>query len=526
MKKSPEELIKFGEHQFENQSKVLPLWQTLAEHFYPERSDFTITRNVGDEISDNLMDSFPLLVRRDLGNSLSAMLRDGDWFEMQAMGNTADHMGKAWLQWSSQRLRTMMSDRQSNFVRATKEADHDYITFGQPVISVERNRKANGLLYQCWHLRDCAWWDDENGQVCGVVRKRQMTATDMVSYFGEDNVHAKVREAIKQNKPFKEFKVYHYHMPSQFYDDEMTDKFPYATGYVDVANHHEMEFIGARHKRYVIPRFQTIAGSPYAYSPATIVALPNARVLQAMSHTLIEAAESYTRPPMIATSKVITGGIDLSPHGITWADKEYDERLGAALRPVPQDRGGYPIGADQRENVVEVLRSAFYANKLSLPDITHEMTAYEVQERMKQFRRENLPLFAPIEAEYSGALCELSFDIALDNGFLGSLHSIPQSLSQSSVEFKFSSPLSDFQEEQKAQKFQMVSKLLAEASQVDQAVAINFNVDHAFRDAVEGLGTPQEWLHSEEHVAEGRQMAAVRELAADGTLPAAGGAEE
>ena len=65
----------FKEHQ-----PMMSLYQTLADHFYPERADFTFARNVGTELADLLVDSYPILVRRDLGDSLSAMLRDGDWF--------------------------------------------------------------------------------------------------------------------------------------------------------------------------------------------------------------------------------------------------------------------------------------------------------------------------------------------------------------------------------------------------------------------------------------------------------------
>ena len=68
---------------------------------------------------------------------------------------------------------------------------------------------------------------------------------------------------------------------------------------------------------YVIPRFKTIPGSQFAYSPATMVGLPDARTLQEMQHTLLEASERYARPPIIATQKVIRGDIDLAPDG--WA---------------------------------------------------------------------------------------------------------------------------------------------------------------------------------------------------------------
>jgi len=293
-------------------------------------------------------------------------------------------------------------------------------------------------------------------------------------------------------------------------DDVLESKFKYVGVYVDVANQHVMEETGMFQPYYVVPRFQTIAGSPYAYSPATVVGLPDARALQAMTFTLLEAGERYTRPPLIATMGAIRGDVDLTGDGITWVDKEYDEKLGAALRPLNQDRGGYPIGMDMRANIVEVLSSAFYLNKLSLPDVNRDMTAYEVQERMKQYRRENLPLFAPIEAEYNGQLCEMSFEIAMRSGFLGSPYDIPESLREREVVFKFQSPLSQSEEERKATQFSQTARLLAEAAQFDPNAVANINFDVALRDAVLGTGSPATWLHGLDKVMQAREMSAIQ----------------
>lgn len=512
MKKTEAEVIQLIEHQLTQAQPMQSLFQTLSEHFYPERADFIVTRNVGQELADSLVDSYPTLVRRDLANSFSAMLRDGHWFNVATDGEP-DHMGNQWLQWSTMRLMKLMSDRKSNFIRATKEGDHDFATFGQTVISAEPSRQRNGILYRAWHLRDCAWWEDETGQVCGVVRKWKPTIRQLVDYFGEDPVHTNIVKELHDH-PFKQTDIRHVVMPANVYgDDELEEKYPYVSIFVDVANEHFIEVTGLNHKMYIVPRFQTIAGSAYAYSPATVVGLPDARCLQAMTHTILEAGERYARPPMIATQKVIRSDVDLSPDGITWVDEEYDEKMGAALRPLQQDRGGFPIGLELRQNIVETLSSAFYLDKLSLPDKSN-MTAYEVSEHMKQYRRQNLPLFAPMESEYNGQLCEISFQIARDGGFLGSPQDIPESLLESDVRFKFESPLSESEEEEKATRFQQMAGLLAEAAAHDPNVVMNVNFDASFRDAVEGIKAPAKWLKSLEEVTQGRQLAMAKDAAA------------
>lgn len=512
MKQTVQEVLQFCENLFTRQKPMLGLYQTLADHFYPERADFLHARNVGAELADYLVDSYPILVRRDLANSFHAMLRDGEWFEISVNGNEPDYNAKRWLEWAGKRQLNMMNVKASGFVRSTKEGDHDYATFGQTVISTEINRQRSGYLYRCWHLRDCAWWDDENGEVCGLARKWSPTKRTLVDYFGKDKLHGNVLHDLHR-EPFKEINVRHVFMPSAMYgDDQIESKHKYVSLFIDVDNQRLIEEIGLNNKIYTVSRFQTVSGSPYAYSPATVAGLPNARVLQAITHTLLEAGERYARPPVVATQKVIRSDVDLSPDGITWVDDEYDEKMGAALRPIFQDRGGFPLGQDMRQGVVNTLASAFYVDKMSLPDKSN-MTAYEVSEFMKQYRRQNLPLFAPMEAEYNGALCENTFELGMAAGFFGSPYDIPDSLRGAEVKFEFKSPLSESEQEKRATQFQIVSGMLAEAVQFDPQAVLNVNFDESLRDAIEGVGVPEKWLNDIKQVVQGRQLALVQQAA-------------
>jgi hypothetical protein len=506
-----EQVKKQIDHLFEKQYPVLSLWQTLADHFYPERADFTTTRNVGDELADGLMNTQPVLMRRDLCNSFSAMLRDGEWFKIVTAGGSTDHSGNMWLDFARKRLMTMMGRNNKTFVRATKQGDHDYGTFGQCVISTELNKQRNGLLYRNWHLRDCAWFEDEDGSVGGVARKWKPSIHQLIAVFGEDKVHRRIVERSKR-EPFAECEIRHFVIPARMYGDESINT-PYVSLFIDSDNNHLIEEVGINHRYYTVPRFQTIAGAPYAYSPATITALPDARTLQAMTFTLMEAAERYARPPIIATERAIRSDIDLSSDGITWVDDEYDEKLGAALRTLQQDRGGFPIGKDAQLSIIATLQSAFYLNKITLPPVGNEMTATEVIERMKQYRRENLPLFAPIESEYNGSLCEISFEIAMAGGLLGSPYDIPESLQSSEIEFKFNSPLSESQEEEKATQFAQVSRMLAEAAQFDQNVVDNVDFDVALRDASRGVGVPNMWMRAVDDIMARREQRQAEALA-------------
>lgn len=511
---SPEEVTALVADMFEKQGRVLSLWQTLADNFYPERSDFTNVRNLGAELSDSTVDSYPILCRRDLGNSFHAMLRSSPgWFNIvQGLGLDPGRDGNMWLQFATQRQLEIFNAEGSGYTRAVKEGDHDYATFGQCVISVEPNRLRNGIVFRNWHLRDCAWTEGEDGRISTVARKWHPTRFDLWRLFGENNPNAtlesRITDSAAKKKPYATEEVRHVVLPVEIYGKEeyIEAGYEYVSLMIDVKSKKYIEETPLFHQMYIVPRFQTISGSAYAYSPATVAGLPDARTLQAMTFTLLEAAERYARPPIIATSGVVNGNVDFRPDGVTWVDDEYDERKGSALRTMGQDRGGFPVGSSERGRVYEVMERSFYLNKINLPMLDREMTAYEVQERMKQYRRENLPLFSPVEADYNGQLCNATFNLGMQMGLFGSVQDIPESLRGKDVKFQYESPLTESQNEEKANRLAQTSSMLRDAAELDRGVVDNVDMDTAIQDAIRGINSPESWLVPPEVVAERRRM--------------------
>ena len=69
------QLRELGDNLFGKALPLRGLWQEIADNFYPERADFTIWRPLGTDFAANLMTSWPVMCRRDLGNQISTMLR-------------------------------------------------------------------------------------------------------------------------------------------------------------------------------------------------------------------------------------------------------------------------------------------------------------------------------------------------------------------------------------------------------------------------------------------------------------------
>lgn len=518
-------LIDRSGHHFGKRSGVMSLWQTIADNFYPERAQFTRSHYLGEEFAADLNSSYPLIVRRELGNAFSAMLRprDEEWFGITVEHEERlDQAGRQWLEWASGVQRRAMYDRLSQFVRATKEGDHDFAAFGQCVLSRELDMREQALLYRCWHLRDVVWTERYNGTIGEVFRKWKPTVRDLVKLFPK-TVHANIKSALEK-EPHREIECLHVVLATEDYesDDPKLKRYPWVSIYIDVENKTALQEIGSFSRIYTIPRWQTVSGSQYAYSPATVAGLPDARLLQAMTLTLLEAGEMAVRPPLIATKEAIRSDLAIYAGGVTWADAEYDERLGEVLRPIYQDKTGFPTGIEMQKDTREMLAQAFYLNKLNLPPQTAQpMTAYETSQRIQEYIRTALPLFEPMETEYNAALCDDTFEALMRSGAFGSPDDIPDSIRGADIRFRFESPLHQAIERKKGQQFLESKQLIDQAITMDPVSGQMFDVQAALRDALNGVGTPAKWLRTEdamkqitdEHAAQQQAQSQISNLA-------------
>lgn len=497
---TPKMLRETAENLFAKRGSLMMLWQEIAENFYPERADFTVVRSLGDDYASHLTTSYPLLCRRDLGDQVGVMLRPTNkpWFHTAAKDTRIqDNGSKRWLSWVEETQRRAMYDREAMFSRASKEADHDFAAFGQCVMSIQLNRFRSALLYKTWHLKDVVWRENQDGVIDFVARKWKVALVDLVAIFKNANLNPKIRERMAKN-PFEEILVMHIMCMAELWDGQASGK-KWVSIFYDCEHDQTIEETPQWGKHYIVSRWQTVSGSQYSFSPATIAALPEGRLLQAMTLTLLEAGEKAANPPLIATKDVVKSDMNQYPGGVTWVDAEYDERLGEALRAMNIDVKGIPINLDLVKDSRAVLSQCFFLNKLRAfnPTTDPQMTAFQAGQVVQEYIRGALPLFEPMEYERNGQECEETFDIMYRNGGFGSPQDIPEPLRNQEVEFHFESPLHDAIDQQKGTKFLEFKQIVAEAVALDPAVAHIPDAVTALRDVANGIKVPPTWMHTE-----------------------------
>ena len=512
------ELAELGERLHTSKKSLNSLWQEIAQNFHPERADFTTTRYLGEDFAANLSSSYPITSRRELGNQFGTMLRPASksWFHVRRKFSEEreepDLEVRGMLEYFEKVMRKAMYDSPAQFNRATKSADHDFASFGNCCISLELNRNSDGLLYRAWHLRDLAWQENSEGQIGFICRKWKPTLLTLAQIFGKDKLHDDWQKRLDKD-PFSKGKVLHLVFDAEMYD-QSSRGLPRWSIYWDADHNEVIEEIPIYGRHYVLPRWSVLS-SQYGYSPAVVAALPDARLLQAMTFTMLEAGEKAANPPMIATKDTVRSDMAIFAGGVTWVDKAYDERLGDALRPITQDFRGWQHGVELNQDTRSMIHKSFYLDTLTLPERTPEMTAYEVGQRIQEYIRNALPIFEPMEDEYNAAICEETFGILLRNGGFGSPLDWPRGVQAMDVDFRFESPLHDLIDQEQANIWSMAQEQLGQTIALDPSASFVVDARKALRDSLEGIGVPAKWMNSEEEVERSVEINAQQEAQAE-----------
>lgn len=507
------EALRIGDALFGKKGQVDSLWQEIALNFYPLRADFTNNRTEGEEFADHLFSSYPVMACRELGNLFASRLRDrsNKWFAIHVDEEELDDgdAERAFLEHLTEIQWRAMYSQNTQFVRATKEADHDFAAFGNAVIWYGMNVAGDGLLYRNYHLRDCVWSENAEGKIDCLHRNWNPSARQLKHHFPA-SISDQVQKAC-QKDPERKFSCRHVILPTRYYEYKTKGgkTYPYVSLFVERETETILEEVGLNYFPYVVPRWMTVSGSVYGVSMATMVLLPDGRTMQVIMRTMREAGEKYVDPPMIAVGDAIRGDMALYAGGVTNVDMEYDERLGDVLRPIAQDRGGMPIGFEIATALKEDIRAGFFLDKIQMNPVSgKEMTAFEFSRHLQETIRQTAPIFEPITEGYSDPLCEGTFQLLADNGAFP-LEAMPESLSGRDIKFKFRSPLAEMAEQREAEIFgQVLQQFVMPASQVDPAQLEQADLDISLRDAMRAAGWKQSWFKPKEAIQERRDQMA------------------
>lgn len=505
------ELVMLGDRLFSKKAQLDHLHQIIAEAMYPERANFTRSRTEGDEYADMLYESVPAQNRRDLAGAIGAILRPRgkEWFKPSPSEDwRKTDQALQWCDMARDTLRRLLYSDRSRFQKTMSDADDDFVSFGNAVPILTETPERNGFLFELTHLRDNAWTSNRYGEVDVNHRKMKMTLRAVKQRWG-DKALTPSQLKIAEKSPYEEIEIRHVCMPAEDFDPYMSRRKwqgkPYASIYLNPEGRHIIQQGGYWEFPYLHRRWRVPDDSVYGYSPASMLGLVDARVLQSQARVILDAGELRVAPPLIAKRDAVLGGVNNYAGAVTWVDMEYDERLGDAIRPL--DAGGdVRIGLDMKVDTRSVLSAAWYLNKLSLPS-DKEMTAYETSERVAEYIRSAGPIFEPFEADNARTL-DAMFSMALRLGYFGPMETIPPEIRGGEIKWDFDTPVQQAYKRVKVSRAQETMAVLQPMLQIDPTVKDNFDLDKIARDTAENIGGEAAWRRPVEAVKQDRDARA------------------
>lgn len=485
------------------------LCQELAENLYPMRADFTNTMVLGQDFGLDIIDSYPVQARGQLGDLIDAMLRQGDWFAASSGDTERDKKPSvaSALELGTEMVQSILRDPRSRTASALKEADQDWVTFGANVLSAEESIDRSFIVLKAHHPRDNAWMVNGDGMVDTNYRKLKMSAREIVKRVDTGKwagpVHPDIRRAA-EDEPSKEFDLKHCLMPAE--DVYGSDKAKmrkaggaaYVSIYFDCAHQMTLSEKFVRNFNYIVSRYRTLGTWPWGFSPVALQTLGDARMAQALGAMVLEQGEKSLDPPIIGAGDVFRNDINLWAGGFSMVDLSDGRNLQDVMTVVDTAKN-MPVGFEMKQDLRTVIAEGFLLNKLVLPNV-REMTAYEVGQRMDEFRRAALPFLTPVQDEYHAKVLGALFDQGINLRMMDP-NAFPPELRGQAVHWSFTSPIDEADGQKIAASFRQAAADVSTGMGVDPTVKDMFDWAEATIDAVRGDGAKPGWFKTPDEIA-------------------------
>lgn len=521
---SCEALIKRGDQKFSDSSNFYNLCQAVAEVFYPERADFITQGLEGAERYANIFAGEPILLRQRLGSGVGVLTRRADqkWFLGKALPREVGELDavKRWCESFTEIQRDELNANLSNFDRAMREGDDDYVSFGEHILwhGWGKSGEQGRLFFQTKHLRDCAYFINEFG-VCDELHEKIHSKTLEEWARWAERAGGSLPEAwsrkLRDNPAqagLEKVCVRRVVLPADRYSETGRVKgkardMAFACVYIAADEKHEIHCDGFRQFPFWVRRWSSVSGEARGRSPCTGVAMADSRILNTAQRALLESLEKAIDPPTLMPHDGVIGDVEIFAGGRIMYDADKGQKardLIDTLQP-----GDVRVGLEFTERRRMFLAEALYANLLKrLPD--KEMTAFEADQWLDDYVTMAAPVLLPMRVD-NGVLMEAVFQRLMR---ARRFPDPPQEVMGREVSFEFDDPIARAVRRQKAQRAGQVVTYVGELRSIGQVKAgENVDWDKLERDGVEGIADGMDWLLPEDVVEANREEQAQIEAA-------------
>lgn len=474
-------------------------WREIAQRVLPRADHFRTNRQPGDKRTELVFDATAGLALERFAAAMESMLtpRTQRWHKLRCADEALNDSPavRAYLDEVTQILFSVRYSPGANFASQANEVYMSLGAFGTGGIFVDE-LVGQGIRYRSVPLSEMYVAENHQGVIDCVFRRLSMTVRQFAQRFGRDKLTDRQKGALEKH-PDQLMDVIHAVQPRDDveYGKRNFKGMAWASCYVNVESRDVVDEGGYRAMPYAIGRYVTGPKETYGRSPAMTV-LPDIKMLNEMSKTVIRAAHKQVDPPLLLQDDGALQAFDLRPGALNFGG--VDEQGRQLVHPL-QTNARVDIGLEMMDQRRKVINDAFLVTLFQILVEAPQMTATEAMLRAQEKGALLAPTMGRQQSEFLGPLIERELDILAHAGMLPPM---PREMIQSGgeVDVDYVSPLNRAQRADEGVAILRTLESITPLAQIDPSVMQVFDPQAVARELAEINGVPQKVLRTPEQL--------------------------
>jgi hypothetical protein len=508
-----------------------PHWTDLYDNISPRSPRFTSKndkQSQGNKRINKLFNSTGTIALRTLVSGLMSGVTSParPWFQLRNLDRPLNESRAAtwWLEMA--RNTTLEVFLKSNLYTTLPSAYRDLGICGTSAMVREPDPQS---VVRFRHLPVGSYYiaSDAEGRVNTCYRKVQMTASQIITKFGEQNCSTTVKDAWKRGNTEQLFEVCHAVEPNAEWDEQKAlSKYKrFISVYFevggDVSSEPEFLSIGGFDEFPVIAtRWDVTGEDDYGTSPG-MEALSDIKTLQVMERRKLQALDKIVNPPMVGPTSLRNRRSSVLPGDTTYVD---DASVNGGFRPAYQITFPFNELLESINATEKRISDAFYKDLfLMISQIDTGVTATEIAARQEEKLMMLGPVYLRLNDEMLDHTVEGTFQYILKAGMLPPP---PPDLQGAPLGVEYISIMAQTMKSVGVASIDRLMTFTGSLVPLAPEVLDKINLDKTVDHYAEMVGVPSDLLQDDQKVAQirGQRMQAAQMQQAAAMAPAMAGA--
>ena len=489
------------------------LWQSIARYCLPNSASFMEQITPGQDRMRWILDSTAPRSLEMFASFLHTLLNNpaSEWVRLGVEGEpelTLSSSVRGYMETCQKHIMNALTSPSADIYSQLHQVYLDIGAFGTAVMFEDViNSKLRCRVY---HLDDCVIDEGEDENIDSMIRQRTQSKRAALQRFSKEKL-GREYENISDDKLNTKDKFLHAVFPA---NDPLAEELPMRQRLKGAAYYscwiltgHEnriLEYGSYEEFPYFVPRWYKARGEIYGRSPA-MTAMPDIRMVNRMSDTILRGAEKIVDPPLVIPDGSLVSPVRTYSGGLTFTEGQVDIKT-----LIPPGTSRIETGNELLIARQGAIKEAFFTPLFVTPD-SPVKTATQVLQEVDERNRALSPMLVRMQTELFSRLVTRTFNI-LDRS--GLLPKPPAELSGKRLKLEYVSPLIASQKQMDGLSLMRTFEQMGLWAQVDQGLFDWIDTDMVAQLIPQANGAPAKIVQSSTTVRATRAARAKQEQAA------------